>query len=170
MNEKQPFAIQKHYTTPMTWREVAKILEGIKAEKRVFWKFQHDAYEVSVGNKRFTLQRNFDRRKGPLYPRVEGVVVSESPLVLDIKIIPNYWWAYVFLTLPVIFVLLALFYRGTDVNGLKELPELKERLISAFLSGGGLLFLGYVTWLKPFRETKQWLIHKLSLAECDPKL
>ena len=47
-NEKQPFAIQKHYMTPMTWLQVAKFVEGMKAQKRGFWKFQHDAYEVSV--------------------------------------------------------------------------------------------------------------------------
>lgn len=165
-NEKQPFAIQKHYTTPMEWRQVAKFLEYRKSKKVDLLIFQRHVYEVNVGNKRFTLRKKSYTKRQPHYPTVEGVVVSESPLVLEIKITPNYWWLCFYMIFPLIFIPFSLL-QEMKINGVYRMPELWERFLFAFLGGGMPLFMCWFKLIRPIRETERWLMSKLSLQEWD---
>lgn len=167
-NEKQPFAIQKHYMTPMTWLQVAKIVEGMKAQKRGFWKFQRDAYEVSVGNKRFTLKKIRYAKNERHYPIIEGVVVSEPPLLLKINITPNYWWFCFYLLFPLCFIPFSLL-QEIKINGVYRAPELWERFLIVCVGGGMPLTMCWFNLIRPVRQTEQWLMDKLSLRECAPK-
>ena len=174
MKEKLPFAIQKHYTTPMEWRQVAKFMESRKSKKGDLWIFQNYVYKVSVENRRFTLKKISYSRRRPHYPTVEGVVVSESPLVLKIKIIPNYWLLIFYIIFPLVFIYPLVFIsfsllQEMITNGDYRAPELWERFFMALFGVGFPLLLGWFNLIRPIRQTELWLMDKLSLSECDSK-
>lgn len=173
MKEKLPFAIQKHYTTPMEWRQVAKFLESRKTKKGGVWIFQNYIYEVSVENRRFTLKKISYSKRRPHYPTIDGVVVSESPLVLKINITPNYWLLCVYMIFPLIFIFPLVFISFSllqeMINGAYRASELWERFFMALVGVGLPLLICWFNLIRPIRQTELWLMDKLSLRECDPK-
>ena len=157
-----PFQIIKTYTTPLTVEQITGFVQD-RLEQRTGL-FSSSSYSGSVQETSFCLRkRSFNR--SPFYPEIEGAIEFVQPTTVSIKITPNYFAICMCLILSIVLISTAFTSRTMTINGVQKIPDLFDRLGIAIFGTGLPMAVCYILCIRPVKQTRDWIIWKLSLGE-----
>jgi hypothetical protein len=152
-----PFALHKHYETPLSRPEMEAWLAALAQRETGFWLLKAPLYDVSYSADTFSIQRRSRGRNQPWYPRIRGRLVAGVPVRVTLTIKPNYLLLAFSAVFIGVFISAIWLIEGPTSNG--------ERLLSSLFALSVAGFIAYFNALKPVPDAEAWLVRKLWLVE-----
>lgn len=164
-----PFSINTYYTTHLSKNQVLEELDKLSTDKKIYG-LRTDHFMIQPSETGFLIVRNtagVDAATFEQYPPIEGIYYSEKPLVVNIKIKPNYFIILFFSIFFFTFIPVGIFIDEMTINGVLRKPTNAERLLFAGLGGVMPALWCYFGYIRPVRKAKNWIADILKLNITD---
>ncbi|CAH0998036.1 hypothetical protein EMA8858_04171 [Emticicia aquatica] len=109
------FTFSDNFQSNLTKDDLHRILEELnkKSTKIGFWQVKD--YNVKVEFPVFEIQWLMrTHQTGPLFPKIIGIIKSNEPLIINIEIVPNYWYFGIILIINLFILLICKLSNNTD--------------------------------------------------------
>ena len=162
---KLPFQIHKTFTTTLSQEEVMYFVRELLNRRSKFLFISSKDYTGSIDGSSFNVNKIYNSRSGPAYPKVKGTIININPTTIEIKITPNYSRIFFFSIFPIIFLTGVFIADKMTINNVLREPEFFERVLFGLFAGVGPMIWCYFDNIRPIKHTESWIIKKLGLEE-----
>jgi len=157
--------IDQYYSSGLTKAGISDALAFLGKENK-FGGLRTDRFIASETEDGFVVERNtygLDFFTIERYPPITCNYISEDPVVLNIRIRPNYFTIIFLSFMSVAFMLSTLLASKMTINCVYKTPSIPERLVFIGFSLLPALWC-YFGYLRPIQKAEKWITEKLNLT------
>lgn len=145
----------------MTVPQIHDCLKHFSSKKSSVFKAK--VYDVQFDDYQFSIQKRGGSLNGPAYPLINGRIVQQESVRIDLDIKPSYFLLAFCAVFPCIFLPAIFLTDEMTINGVYRVLTTSEKGFFALLSVGIPAILCYLKTIKPTKDADKWLVRKLLL-------